>query len=181
MIFNIIDFGLFRRKGVEPDRPLLRPEMGPIDWLLEAIALLGLMFFFGYIIYHFPNLPETIPTHFNGSGQADEYGGKSSFLILPGVSLFIYIMLTLINLIPNRFNFTVKITPANALKQYTMAMRMVRTLKATLICFFLYISYGTVQVAKGAATGLGLWFLFFFTGIIVVPLVIYFILAKKAR
>jgi uncharacterized membrane protein len=163
---------------MEPDRPLIRPEMGPSDWLLEVIAISGLMFFLGYVIYNFPNLPETLPTHFNGSGQADDFGEKSSFFLLPGVALFVFILLTLINLIPYRFNFMVKITPANALRQYTMATRMVRILKGTLIWGFFYLTHVTIQVANGVASGMGLWFIPVFIGIIVVPIVVYFIMAK---
>ena len=179
MIFNRGNFGLFRRNRIEPDRPLIRPEMGPADWLLEVIAISGLMFFLGYVIYNFPNLPETLPTHFNGSGQADEFGDKSSFLLLPGVALFVYILLTLINLIPHRFNFSVKITPANALRQYIMATRMVRILKVSLIWGFCYLSHVTIQVAKGVASGMGIWFVPVFIGVILVPIVIYIIMAKK--
>ena len=179
MIFNSGSFGLSRRNRIEPDRPLIKPDMGPVDWLLEAIALSGLMFFSGYVIYNMPHLPDTIPTHFNSSGQADEYGGKTAFLILPGVAVFIYILLTLINLIPYRFNFTVKITPANALRQYSLATRMVRTLKSALIWLFWYISFSTIQVTTGATNGLGLWFLPVFLGIIFIPLINYFIMAKK--
>ena len=179
MIINRGNFGFFRRnRFIEPDRPVLSPEMGPIDRLLEAMALSGLMFFLGYAIYSFPHLPETIPTHFNGSGQADESGGKAEFLILPGVAVFVYILLTLINLIPHRFNFTVKITKENAMRQYIMATRMVRTLKTALILGFFYLSHATIQVAKGAASGLGIWFVPVFLGIILGPLIIYFIMAK---
>ena len=179
MIFNIVNFGFFRRNRKEPDRPVERPVLGPVDWLLEAIALSGLMFILGYTMYNFPHLPETIPTHFTGSGHANEYGGKDSFLILPGVALFIYVLMTLINLVPHKFNFTVKITPANALRQYAMATRMVRTLKVILIWVFWYISYSTIQVAKGTIPGLGLWFVPVLLGLTFVPIVIYFIMAAK--
>jgi uncharacterized membrane protein len=181
MIFNSGNFGSFRRNRIEPGRPVLKLEMGPVDWLLEAIAIAGLMFFCGFVIYNFPKLPETLPTHFNGLGQADEFGDKSSFLLLPGVALFVYILLTLISLIPHRFNFSVKITPANAMRQYIMAIRMVRILKATLIWGFCYLSYATIQVANGAASGMGIWFVPVFIGVTLVPVLIYLIMAKKNR
>ena len=181
MFINGSNFGLFRRNRIEPDRPVLRPEMGPVDWLLEAVALAGLLFFIGYTIFKYPNLPGTIPTHFNGSGHPDEFGGKDSFLILPGVAVFVYGLLTLINLIPYRFNFTVKITPANALLQYTLATRMVRILKAGLIWLFWDICHETVQVAQGSSSGLGIWFLPLVLGITFIPIVIYFIVAHRNK
>ena len=35
------------------------------------------------VLYHYPNLPETIPTHFNAMGEADAQGSKSNILLLP--------------------------------------------------------------------------------------------------
>ena len=181
MILHRNNYGLFRRNRIESDRPVMRPDMGPIDWLLEAIAISGLMFFLGYTIYNYPHIPETIPTHFNSSGQADEYGSRASFIILPGIAFFVYILLTLISLIPYRFNFTVKITPENAQRQYIMATRMIRTLKSSLIWGFFYLSYATIRVAEGAASGLGIWFVPLFLGIILIPLINYFIMAHLKR
>jgi uncharacterized membrane protein len=99
------------RNKQDPGRPLIRPELGPIDWLLEAVAILGLMIFLGYVIYQFQRLPETIPSHFDGSGKPDGWDDRSTFWALPVIALFIYIMLTFIALIPSRFNFTVKTPP----------------------------------------------------------------------
>ena len=178
MIVNRGNFGLFRRHRVEPDRPVLRPERGPADWLIEVFALAGILFFAGYAIYNYSHLPASIPTHFNGSGKADDYGGKESFLILPGVALFIYILLTLISRVPHTFNFTVKITPANALRQYTLATRMIRVLKTVITWLFWYISYTTIQVARGVSEGLGGWFLPVILGFIFVPVIIYFLMAR---
>lgn len=182
MIFNNNFIGVFRRTPVnKANRPRIRPEMTPIDWLLEFAALLGLMIFFGYVIYHFPKLPESIPSHFNGAGQPDEYSGKSTFWLLPAIALFIYALLSLIALVPHQFNFTVNITPANALKQYTFAIRLMRYLKAAIIYLFFYISYATIRVAAGTDSGLGIWFLPFVLGGIFIPLIIYFILASRNR
>ena len=181
MIFNRGNFGLFARYRRDPDRPMVKPAMGPVDWLIEAVAVSGLMVFIGFTLYHFPHLPDTLPTHFNGSGQADEFGGKSTFLILPGIACFVYILLTLINMVPHTFNFTVKITPANARWQYTMATRLIRVLKTSVIWGFWYISFSTLQVAKGAATGMGVWFVPVFLGIIFIPIIIFVIQASRSK
>ena len=179
MIINRGNFGLFRRNRADSGRPVIRPEMGPADWLLEVFAFTGMILFAGYTIYNFSHLPVTIPTHFNGYGQADEFGDKTSFLVLPGVALFVYGLLTMINLVPHTFNYTVKITAANALRQYTMATRLIRILKSSVIWGFLYISFSTLQVARGVTTGMGVWFLPVFLGIITIPIVVYVIMAAR--
>ena len=181
-MFNNNFIGALRRKRVDKsNRPTIRPEMGPIDWLLEAAALLGLLFFAGFAVYHFPKLPELIPSHFNGAGQPDEYAAKSTFWMLPGIAIFIYALMSLIVLAPHQFNFRVTITPQNALKQYTLAIRLIRYLKAGLIWMFFYISYGTIRVVAKDGTGLGSWFLPVVLGGIFIPLIIYFIAAARNR
>ncbi|NBR56689.1 MAG: DUF1648 domain-containing protein [Chitinophagia bacterium] len=51
-----------------------------------------------YAAYVYPNLPDTIPTHFNISGEADAYGGKDSIFLGPGimavVGIFVFILLS---------------------------------------------------------------------------------------
>jgi uncharacterized membrane protein len=174
--------GFFNRnQDNKADRPLTRPEMDPIDWLIEATAILGLMFFLGYVIYQYPRLPNTIPSHFNGSGMPDDYSGKTSFWMLPGIAVFIYILMSLIVLIPHRFNYTVKITPANAMKQYKLAIRLIRFLKAAVILMFFYISYATIRVVSKEDSGLGLWFLPVVFGGTFLPIVVYFIAAYRNR
>jgi len=173
---------LYRRKrDLIAGRPIARPGLFPIDWLLEFTALLGLMIILGFVIYHYPRLPEIIPTHFDGSGIPDDYSSKTSFLMLPAIGLFIYILMSLIVFIPHQFNYSVKITPANALKQYTFAIRLIRYLKAAIIWLFFYISYATVRVVAKTDSGLGLWFLPVVLAGIFLPVIIYLIVAFKYR
>ena len=181
-MFNNNLIGVFNRNKVnKADRPAIRPEMAPLDWLLEAAAVLGMMVMAGYVIYWFPRLPENIPSHFNGSGTPDEFSSKASFWMLPGISVFIYILLSLIVLIPHQFNYTIKITPGNALRQYTMAIRLIRYLKAAIIWLFFYITTVTAGVVAGADSGLGLWFLPLCVGGVMIPIIIYMIMAFRNR
>jgi len=175
-----VNFGLFRRTR-ELNRPVIRPEMTPVDWLLEALALVGLGVLLGYVAYHYPKLPASIPTHFNAAGVADEYGAKVSILFLPVIALFLYVLLTLINLVPHTFNYPGKITPENAMRQYTLAMRLVRYLKTILVLLFFYISYSTTQVVINEASGLGLWFLPVFLGFLFIPIIVYMVMALSKK
>ncbi len=174
------NFGFFRRTK-EPDRPVIRPELAPVDWLLEALALIGLVTTMGYVIYVYPKLPSTIPTHFNASGMADDFGSKTSFLFPLGMALFIYILLTLISLVPHTFNFPGKITPQNAARQYTLATRLVRYLKTVIILLFFYISYSTARIVAHETGGLGLWFLPVFLGLVMIPIIIYMVIALNKK
>ncbi|MCK9423659.1 MAG: DUF1648 domain-containing protein [Bacteroidales bacterium] len=171
---------LFRKNRPEADRPVIRPEMAPADWLLETLALIGILSFVGVVVYYFPRLPEIIPSHFNGIGNPDGYESKMSIWALTGVALFIYTLLTIINLFPFKFNFPVKITPGNALRHYTMAMRLIRYLKVILIWIFFYNGLVIIRISQKSASGLGFWSLPIFLGLVFVPVIIYFIFARKS-
>ena len=74
--------------------------------LIIALVLLAIPF--GYAAYLYPNLPTTIPTHFNINGKADGWGDKSTIFLGPGimagVGLFTFFLMTNIkNIDPKRF------------------------------------------------------------------------------
>jgi uncharacterized membrane protein len=174
--------GFFPQNRNKANRPLIRPEMAPVDWLLEGVALLGVVTVFGYALYFYPKLPDVIPSHFNAAGKADDYSPKDSFWFLPGLTVFIYIMLTLIVRIPHSFNFLVTITPENARKQYTLAVRFIRYLKVIIIWLFFFIVNAMAKDVRGSdAEGLGLWFLPVFMGAIFIPMITYFILSGRHK
>jgi uncharacterized membrane protein len=161
------------------DRPRIRPEMGPADWILELLAVTLLVTFFAYLIYSYPKLPASIPSHFNTAGEADEFSERGTVWALPAIALFTYLLMTIISRFPHTFNFTVKITPQNALRQYTLAIRMIRFIKLVISGLFLTISLGIVRVAKGQSTGLGFWFMPVFLALVFVPIIIYFVMASR--
>ena len=153
--------------------------MGPADWILELLAITLLVSFFAYLIYNYPKLPASIPSHFNTSGEADEFSARDTLWALPAIALFTYSLLTIISRFPHTFNFTVKITAQNALRQYTLAIRMIRFIKLVITGMFLTISLGIVRVAMGQSTGLGFWFMPVFLILIFVPIIIYFVMASR--
>lgn len=180
MIIDKFGISIFSKgRSIEPDRPLTRPEYEPFDWLLEVLALLTLFSFLGYVIYIYQRLPDIIPTHFNAAGLADDYGRKNNIWMLPGIAVLLYFMLTMINFIPHMFNYPTKITPQNAMRQYTLATRLIRILKIILLVMFFYIGYATVSVSHGNSSGIGFWFIPVFLGFVFIPMIIYFIRSVK--
>jgi uncharacterized membrane protein len=72
------------------------------------IVLLMILLPFGYAFYQWPNLPDSIPTHFGIDGKPDAWGRRESIFMLPlimgGMSLFVYLLLTNIRKIdPKRY------------------------------------------------------------------------------
>src|SRR5947208_2792288 len=78
--------------------------MSPVRIAYEILALSGLAFELGTIIYKWAALPAVIPTHFGFSGQADDWSSKKWLLLLPALSLVLYIGLTWLSRYPHKLN-----------------------------------------------------------------------------
>ena len=156
------------------ERPKIKLELTKADKILEIVGWLLIIVIWGFTITNYSNLPETIPTHFNGAGQTDGFGGKATILTLPLIATILFIGLTLLNKFPHVFNYPINITQDNAFKQYTNATRLIRYLKIIIVFIFGLIAFKTFQNANGEADGLGVWFLPLTMGLIFIPL-IYFV------
>jgi len=61
------------------------------DKLLEIIGWITLALQWIMTILNYSNLPDTIPIHFNASGQADDFGSKGYILTLPIIGTVIFL------------------------------------------------------------------------------------------
>jgi uncharacterized membrane protein len=160
-------------------RPRLKIPLKPIDVWMELFSLFLLVTITGYAIISFDSLPDVIPTHFNGKGVPDAFGDKTS-LFSPIILLtLLFAGLTLLNRFPHLFNYMGKITKENALHQYTLATRMVRLLKLSVLLIFGFITYSQIQTATSNTSTLGGWVLPFVLITIFAPLFGYFFYSFK--
>ena len=159
---------------MEEERPKITLILTPSDKLVEVLGWLILLALWGLTISHYSSLPDTIPTHFNGAGEADGFGSKASIIGLPVIETLLFFGLTVLNRYPHIFNYPTAITEDNALRLYTLATRMLRYLKLVLVLVFGGIEFMTIQNATGKEAGLGAWFLPLTLVLVFLPL-IYFV------
>jgi uncharacterized membrane protein len=160
-------------KQTKSGRPILKIPLQPIDYVLEALGFLSLILMVGLSVYHYNDLPASIPTHFGVDGQPDKTGSKTTIWFLPVLGLVIFGFMTFINRIPHHFNYMVNITPENAERQYTMASRLLRFMKMFIMIIFTFITWRTILIAGGAHEGLGSGSLFL--PVLVISLTAYYI------
>lgn len=145
----------------------------PLHGLLEAAAV-GLMAAnVGWLARHYAELPDKIPTHFGWSGTPDQWGSKAILWLLPGIALFVYLLLTVVSRFPQAFNFPVPVTPENRERLVHLAQEMMRWMKVELIALFTWIEWRSVQVALGQAEGLGPAFLLVMLGLVFGTIAVY--------
>jgi len=156
----------------------LNPRRSVLDWILEGLSLATLLAIVGVVAINWDKLPARIPRHFGISGQPDRWGGKSGMLNLPVIAFGLYAMLTLASRYQGLINVPMAID-RNAPEVRRLLLRMSLTLKLTMLMVFGYLTWSTVNVALGLATGLGRQFLGISLGLIFVP-VIGFLYALRA-
>ena len=165
---------------MEEERPKITLIPTNADKLVDLLGWIVLLAIWGWTFTHYSTFPDTIPTHFNGAGEADGFGSKVSIIALPVIATLLFIGLTVLNRYPHIFNYPTSITQDNALRQYTLATRMLRYLKLVLVLVFGGIEFMTIQNATGKAAGLGVWFLPLTLVLVFLPL-IYFVIKSVQK
>jgi uncharacterized membrane protein len=154
----------------------------PGDWLAEMIAVTGLILGLVLPVCYWSLLPERVPSHFGASGQADAWSARGFVWLLPAVTVFVYLLLTLVSLIPPRYyNYPWRITEENAPRQVRIVRRLLCVLKAELVWLFVYLTWQTIRVALGQVSGLGSTFLPVTLAVVFGTVLYYFIRAASAR
>lgn len=161
-------------------RPKINTPKQPLDRIIDGIGLIALLFSWGYVLWHFKSLPETIPTHFDASGTVDGTGSKYTLFILPGLGTLIFFGLGVLTNVPHILNYTVKITPENAAEQYERASRMLRYLKMVIQLVFAFIVFRTIGIARQPELGLGKWMLPIVLLLIMVPLALFIFTGQRS-
>ncbi len=156
-------------------RPRLHISLTPADKAVETLGWIFLAILWGITLFSYFAMPETVPIHFNASGEADNYGNKATLLILPIIGTVLFVGMTKLNKYPHIFNYLTEINEANALKQYTNATRMIRYLKLAIAIIFTAIILMMYLNVSGKADGLGTWFLPVMLGLIFIPMTYFLI------
>ncbi|MBK6480134.1 MAG: DUF1648 domain-containing protein [Saprospiraceae bacterium] len=151
------------------NRPRVELELSRMDKVLHtgsriALILTWMTFFFIYI-----DLPEISPTHFNLHGEADGFGHKKIFFILPIICSLTFGLLWYLEDKPYLYNYPVKITPENAKKQYVMASRLMRYINVILPLMFTFILVAVYDSVHGNKLGLSKGLLPFVFVLVIIP------------
>ncbi len=163
------------------ERPIIDLPYSSQDLAFEVAAIAGVLFTVVLIILFWATLPSSVPTHFGVAGQADAWGDKVTLLILPVVSMLLYLMLTISNRYPHKFNYLWPITAQNAREQYRLARSLLIWLKAELSILFAFLGWVMIWTALGQTQGLGVLFLPITLVVIFGTTGFYFYYAYRAR
>ena len=157
------------------NKPKLKLKLTYTDKTIEIVGYVLIILVWVYVLKNYHELPEIIPTHYNGYGNPDLYGSKKNILMLPLIATILYTAITYLNNFPHTFNYSVEITAENALSQYLNATRMFRFLKIIIILIFGLIAFVTINNNCLKNNNLGTWFLPF-TLVLIFIAIVYFLM-----
>ena len=142
--------------AVKSTRPAPDHTTGPVTRVLRVVSLLGIAALTVYILWRYPALPDVVPVHFNFTGEADGFGGRSSVLWLAGVMTAMGVLIGWLSTKPHVLNYPGDITEANAQRIYREGERMMVWTLASLVVVYLGIVLQTFAQAGPAVLVVGL-------------------------
>lgn len=169
MVNPIIELAPTKNLWIMEEKPKLKLTLTTVDKTFEVVGWLLVIALWSLVAFSYADLPENVPTHYNGAGRADGYGEKASILTLPILASILYLGLTIFNKFPHLFIYPTHITKDNVFKQYTNATRLLRYLKLTVVFILGIIVCKSIENASKATEGLGIWFMPICAALIFVP------------
>jgi len=122
-----------------------------------GVEIVCLTLLIGVLIYLFLNwssIPDIIPGHYNAMGKIDRMGSKNELLILPIIGWLMYLILTVIENLPQIWNTGVTVTEENKERVYRILKNLFNTVKLIMVAIFVYLTINSSQVIS-----LSVWFL----------------------
>lgn len=129
--------------------------------ILVSIFIVLITIILSIIIY--PRLPETIPTHFNASMEADGFGSKSNIFLISGIDIACVAVTIFSSFFPNLVNLPIRLNPEKLIIQQRICSRMCRVLGVW--CSILFLSILLSMSASILLSSNTLWRILFFISI----------------
>ncbi len=163
-------------------RPQIRQELKISDKVIILLTWVVVILSFVLVFQYFKTLPDTIPTHYGPTGEADGWGDKAALWSLPIISLVLVVMMQSLSFYPQHLNYPFTITELNVNFQYRLASRFIRFLGLIIALIFGYILYHTIQVSLGTSDeSLPQWSVIVMLFLFFVPMLVYFVLASRGN
>ncbi len=163
------------------NRPKIEVKTTWLSLISDILGTIGVIFLIAYTLYYFGKLPQTIPIHFNISGEADGFGSKYTLIIFPVIATFLHTLFFFIKKSPHIYNYPVKITEQNAEYQYKIAINLIHMVRISVIGLLSVLEWQMVEVSLGNQKDLGIMVLPVFLLLLFGSTIVYFIKAVKNK
>lgn len=150
------------------ERPRIPVPKRSIDYILDVLSLLCVVFSITYTATHYSELPDMIPRHFNAAGEADGFSKKAIAWVLVGIQAALGLGLYALTKAPYLLSSTKPITEENAPYLYPQGLLVLRLTNMLCMVLFSYIVFSSIQVALGEKAKLDNLFFWVLVGLIII-------------
>lgn len=102
-----------------------------------------------FLIIIWRQLPEQVPLHMDLTGKVDDWAAKESMLVLPAISIIMFILLHILEKFPHVYNYPKRLNDKNAASFYRVNRKMLNKLKNLIILVFCIIDVEFSLIALG--------------------------------
>lgn len=146
--------------------------------VLEVLCLVCLVLQFLAPLILWRRLPDPMPIHFNAAGEANGWGSRASLFVFPGISLAMWLFLSLVTrLDPRKWNMPFSVPFGREIPVYSAVKTMLVAVKLETLLIFAgmeaVLLTGTTQVLNVVTYSI--------TGAMVVTLIAGLIAAWRKR
>ncbi|WP_042142600.1 DUF1648 domain-containing protein [Paucisalibacillus sp. EB02] len=161
--------------------PKIKVEASTYEKTFNFLSVLIIIGTFGYTFYMFSSLPDQIPTHFNGAGEADGWGSKTTVIFLPVLVILLFIGIYILSKFPHIFNYPIKVTEENASRVYQIARQLVAIINFEIVVLFTVLQIKIIQSANTGVSNISPIFSVLFIFIPLITCIVFFIRLDKAE
>lgn len=162
-------------------RPILKLAKTSFQIWMNRLSLIIIGISTIYLVLNYNKLPDEVPVHFNYLGEADNWGPKWTIFILWGIALILFYVISRTEAFPHKYNYMVKITESNAVKQYKLAIKTMASLKFELMFLMSYLIWSVVQNSTDTAAQLNNIVMIIFVMCIISTVIISIVQSRKHR
>lgn len=163
------------------NRPRIKLKHSFSDRILIGVSCMLLIAMWIYTFFHYSNLPDSIPVHFDASGMPTRFGHKASLFALPSIATVQYVALSVLNKYPHVFNYPISLNAENAERQYRNATQMMRWVNLMLLLLFSGLVWRIVNVVRVGSSTLDRWFLPVSIVLLFLPIVYFLVRSSRIR
>ena len=147
------------------------------DWFAGLIFISVVI----YWIFNFSSLPAEVPMHYSFNGEITRYGSKWEMLILPIVTIFLWILCYVMEKNPQVMNVPKKFNANNAEAIYRNGVYMSSVIKNVMLLIFSFLIVEITWTAKGNDQLINIWFFVVMLIATIGPIIYYSIKQYKIR
>ena len=132
----------------------------------NIISIVLILLYIVFLVIGWNSFPPELPTHFNASGTADEFGPKSSLFIEPAAMIGLFLLLAVVESFPKIWNIPDEVIYDNEENVLRTCFIMFGILKIAIILVCAFAGFMCIY------SGFPSWPMYLMVGVIILTIVV---------